>query len=145
MSSNGSDILTNWTFSDVDFTKDCERSANFLAKLYQQGWLEDGVIGMSSYPFAELMSVLRSISPDPFRNVSRGAIVDWVIALDDNLPLPVVIFRTSEICRVELCPKLQWEGNADLAGIGVRLLGSLEAPALMYWYRNRYFSHISSK
>jgi len=48
--------------------------------------------------------------------------VDWVDSLEYNLPQAEAILQllpNEEKCKPELCAKLEWEGNADLAGIGV--------------------------
>jgi hypothetical protein len=114
MASNNSDVLANWTLSDVHFTKNCDMAAEFLGVIARNADTPD----QAWYPYSELINVVRAVDPIPFRNVTRGEIVDWVYGLDENLP-STVFHSIRESCHTELCQHLDWQGNADLAGIGV--------------------------
>jgi len=102
-------ILSNWTVALIPFQDDCERSAEF-ANAYFAG---------IKRPYGEIIQLVRSVAPVPFRNVSTGQIVDW--ADNWNESFRSVARQARDECLEEFCFQMPWEGNTDLAGIGVRI------------------------
>lgn len=107
MATSGSSILANWTLGDVNWLGHCQESAKV------------GIFwGQKKVPYEEFVDVLRFIAPNPFNYASRGTIVDWV----DSFPRENISLVLREIrfeCERDYCRSLIWEGNEDLAGIGV--------------------------
>jgi len=122
MAGNGSSILGNWTLLDFDFTSDCNRTARF----YYANRLDKDYsfsTDIEFFPYAEFIDFVRHAAPDPFANLSRGVIVDWIDGLNfyiqDSRNQPWMFSKNLSDCTPEFCESLQWEGNPDLAGIGV--------------------------
>ena len=73
------------------------------------------------FPYSELIQAVRSVEPDPFLKVSSGAIVEWADSLNisdwyqDGGALGWIKWS----CPRELCLNIPWQGNSDLAGIGM--------------------------
>ena len=121
MSGTGYGSLANWTLFDFNFTSDCYRTAKFYVS---RSGLRHLSSKSSPFPYAEFIDFVRYAAPDPFANVSRGAIVDWIDGLDFgaksgrqehfwNYDL------TTGFCDPVFCQSMEWQGNPDLAGIGV--------------------------
>jgi len=116
--SNGTSIFTsrNWIISEINFSKDCQNTAKFVAKVAKEA--DD--ISESNFAYAELITLLRSVSPVPFQNVSSGAIVDWANSNDlTNFYRATSQQTVKDKCKEQFCQEFQWEGNSDVAGIGV--------------------------
>lgn len=116
--------ICNLTLYDIDFTRDCAKASHFLVEVVRQPSFEWGSLNGSLYPYAALIEVLRAVRPDPFANVTKGKIIDWLDYLQTP-NVPVSIFNSIvDKCGTEICYGLAWKGNADLAGIGVSSLSS---------------------
>ena len=112
MATSGSSLLANWTLDGVNWLAHCAESSKV------------GIFwGEKKIPYEEFVDVLRFIAPNPFNNVSRGTIVDWI----DSYPRDNITFVLRDIrfeCERDYCRSLMWEGNEDLAGIGVRWIAA---------------------
>jgi hypothetical protein len=132
MAGNGSSILEKWTLLDFDFTSDCNRTARF----YYANRLENHYVWFSNtlefFPYAEFIDFVRHAAPDPFANVSRGVIVDWIDGLDFYIQdaNEQLWSKKLPLCDPEFCQSLDWQGNPDLAGIGVSDTDMLPLPCL---------------
>ncbi|KAM7215152.1 hypothetical protein V8F06_009470 [Rhypophila decipiens] len=106
-------LLRNLTWKDFDPSINCTWAGRLLGQWWR--WdLDDEYEGTSSYLIS---SFAWACSPVPLINVTRGQIVDWDIYQD--ITLSVLMNRTEEACFRDFCQHLEWEGNSDLAGIGV--------------------------
>jgi hypothetical protein len=121
MAGNLSSPIANWTLLDFDYGADCNRSALFWTSTYNNVW--SPWESLENFPYAQFIDFVRHAAPDPFLNVSRGVVVDWI----DNLNFKIkdesgklwTWARGLDTCDPEVCYTLDWEGNPDLAGIGV--------------------------
>ncbi|KAM7214411.1 hypothetical protein V8F06_010249 [Rhypophila decipiens] len=128
----------NLTLKNVtqSFADDCQTTSEYLRRLLeiegltQNVWERDPTpINLSSsYPYTELINLARSVYPEVFSNVSRAIIVDWLDGLEKRLPIEWLDkflginfdgYWSDIECHQEVCEKLHWEGNADLAGVGM--------------------------
>ena len=120
---NASSTLANWTLASFDFAKDCERSVKFFNPLNEASLsIPDHYLALDPFPYGELIDLARAVAPTPFRNISGGAIVDWVDGLNftaenTTTALDWIFFN----CTVTFCRSQGWQGNPDLVGIGVFL------------------------
>lgn len=120
-------ILSNFTANDIQFSNDCDLTAKFaVGTTNYDAPLFDKVQDPATFPYAELITLLITIHPVPFASVTRGAILDWVDAANITL-LASLAFNTTRWetgdrwgnCTIAYCRNLKFEGNADIAGIGV--------------------------
>ncbi len=145
----GNLTLHNLLQSDqLDFAADCGKAAAFVARLLpEQLQLENAFesarlirnMTVMPFPYAEFIAFIRSASPQCFLDAPSGSIVDWV----DGVKVGDVMFLTdSDVlapCIRQICQRLSWEGNPDLAGVGVSILiswyiaDSLRGPVLLLY------------
>ena len=121
MAGNVSNLIANWTLLDFDYGSDCTRAAGFWRSYYDNGW--NAFVSLENFPYAQFIDFVQHAAPDPFASVSRGAIVDWIDNLNFSIQTPTRSYwqyhgRLVD-CVPEVCYQLDWEGNPDLAGIGV--------------------------
>lgn len=67
--------------------------------------------------------MMQTIAPDPFVNISRGMILNWVSTMYENTTWDTysVVSPIIRRCRMHFCRSQPWQGNPDLDGIGVSL------------------------
>ncbi|KAK3988196.1 hypothetical protein QBC44DRAFT_398658 [Cladorrhinum sp. PSN332] len=124
-----SNNLNLTTLGEISFWADCQRTANFAIRIiddHSPTETANRLQDPASFPYAELIELVRSVAPDPFASASRGEIVDWAdgsniteIAIKAFDDIRWIDYKRWGVCTVEFCRSLTWEGNADLAGIGV--------------------------
>ena len=119
--------LSNFTANDIRFSDACDLTAKFAVLVTNHAApVLNKVQNPNTFPYAELIAVLRAVHPIPFANTSRGAIVDWA----DTANITSIAVRALNStrwktyddwgdCTIAYCRDLTWEGNADIAGIGV--------------------------
>lgn len=110
MSSENGFPLTNLSLSDLDLTRDCASTGSALALL-----LESGIL-----PFESMISMVRA-NYDGNLTATDADLVGWYTSTNDSLADGKD--QLIDSCFAEFCRALQWEGNSDLAGIGVRPSG----------------------
>ena len=98
--------LANLTLADLDLTRDCSTTGSALAL-----WAE-----LDTLPYESLISMIRG-NYDGNLTASDADIVDWYTSTNDNLT--DIQGRLIASCLGPFCRDLEWEGNPDLAGIGV--------------------------
>jgi len=129
MAGHISPSLANLTLGHLDLAQDCDKAVRFYIPIETASTavyvhLGGSYVTPDPFPYGELIGVLRFVAPDPFLNLSRGAIVDWIDTVDFTSTDSVdAINRIRTTCNLELCWSLEWEGNPDLAGIGVSSSG----------------------
>jgi len=105
--------------------QNCKEAAAFVVPMLDhpewRGTEKDFTSGLvkTPYPYMELIDLLQAAMPDPFLTLSRGFIVDWVDGITDGAPSSMVDSIVKG-CQLDVCNGLQWEGNPDVAGVGVR-------------------------
>lgn len=114
--------LTKLSFTDLDLTADCSLAGRAYAKY---------ILDEHQRPLAELIALIRSITPLMTTNITDGEIVDWYYASEgkgmglkeawDSLPPG----GSNSACEKAFCSSQQFKGNPDLAGIGVRAVSRL--------------------
>lgn len=110
-------VPSDWTVKRIQWKDDCEKTAKFANALYISLFENDEP---TPPPYAEVILLMRSVAPETFANLSSAAIVSWVDAWNETAE--VVFRRSRRACLFEFCREAPWEGNPDLAGIGVRRL-----------------------
>ncbi|KAK0622469.1 hypothetical protein B0T14DRAFT_563918 [Immersiella caudata] len=128
MAGNISSPIANWTLLDFDYDSDCTRAAGFWTSYYNNGW--NAFVSLENFPYAQFIDFVQNAAPDPFANVSRGVIVDWIdnlnFTIKNGTNWPWQYHGGLVNCEPEVCYQLNWEGNPDLAGIGVLLSYAIE-------------------
>ena len=131
---NSTTILANITLGQIQFTHNCEGAVKIYAALqsvpptdprypytryYTFHYTHAAVVQDSPFPYDDFITVLRSVKPDPFRQASRGVIVDWIDNLNTSSPdFGAAVSQINATCLLEYCRHLAWQGNPDLAGVG---------------------------
>jgi len=128
MLNNSSTLSAPPIHSKLDYAKDCHNAVRFVIRgmgqlrqvsaCYTCPRKARGETPELVFPYAELITLLRSISPVPFSNMSSGAIVDWANQ-DLRYFFHGASLAATDQCHDELCKEVPWEGNPDVAGIGV--------------------------
>ncbi len=131
--------LFNFTPSDINFSLDCEKTAKFAVLVKNDSAPAiDAIQDWASFPYAQLIDLLTTVHPDPFAGASRGAIVEWAdsgniseiaargmasvrtpATQPKNLTQTWNITVTELDCKFRFCQELTFEGNPDIAGIGI--------------------------
>ncbi|KAH6661532.1 hypothetical protein F5X68DRAFT_252896 [Plectosphaerella plurivora] len=106
--SGGASPLANLTLADLDLTRDCRATGAALV-----AWPE---VAQVNVPYDSLVDMVEA-SFEGGLDVPHGDIINWY--LDTNGSLNSMRETLTEGCLVEYCQALGWEGNSDLAGIGV--------------------------
>lgn len=128
-------ILQNLTWSQLDPSKDCVSTGAFVAQVVRFQ-LEssssndddgDGKDQNNHYPLHELSAFIQGCSSEDglttVTNVSYGELADWFAysSAVDSKGLDLLLGKVQHdgICVLEYCRSYQFEGDPDLAGIGV--------------------------
>lgn len=122
-SANGNLSWTPPPWSTLNFTRDCDAYAKYVV-----AYARDGGFGGPSLSVVE--EYFRSALPAGFApQPSQWQILEWYDKLSynwtsdlniGNANLTETWFAGMDVCHDQLCALIGFQGNADLAGIGVR-------------------------
>ncbi|KAK3391337.1 hypothetical protein B0T20DRAFT_423431 [Sordaria brevicollis] len=123
-------ILQNLTWSQLDPGKDCAATGAFVAQVVRFQLDNDGAEDF--YPLHELSAFIQgSWVGDELTNVSYGELADWFAYSSgvDSKGLDSLLGKVQHdgVCVLEYCKSYQFEGDPDLAGIGVYATYLLQA------------------
>lgn len=110
-----SNPLANLILSTFDVEKNCTAAGAFAAHILQFWDDED------SFPLLSLRELVTFCSNTTIANITDGNLVDWYGFTDATAAdsLKDFVAGMSNACQPDFCRNLEWEGNPDLAGIGV--------------------------
>lgn len=105
--------LKRISIDTLNFERNCTSTAAYFQQVLEN---RDGAEWQTSIEF-----ILNSIPQKLAANISsvndRLALLSWYL----NIQIPAeALNRAGHACKIELCPLLQWEGEPDAFGIGVR-------------------------
>jgi hypothetical protein len=106
--SDGAWPLANLTLADLDLARDCRATGVALV-----AWPEEA---QENVPYDALVDMVEA-SFEGGLDARHGDIINWY--LDTNGSLNSMRGDLTAACFHEYCQALGWEGNSDLAGIGV--------------------------
>lgn len=117
--------LSTLPFSSLNFTADCVLAAQFEALRNETSATAAFTIDkedVGDVPVLTLVALVRAGVPPSINltGITDGNIVDWYLPqhrADPNVGSDAI--TAPEACRAEYCRALRWEGDPDLAGIGV--------------------------
>ncbi|KAM7198213.1 hypothetical protein V8F20_006240 [Naviculisporaceae sp. PSN 640] len=114
--SNLPPVLRNLTWEDFDPSKNCTLAGKLLGQW--AGSPDSTDARTNPYIMAEFV---KASSPIPINNTTHGQIIDWDMynTVIRNVTLDALMEPTKKLCFREFCQNLDWEGDQDLAGIGV--------------------------
>ncbi|KAJ2899203.1 hypothetical protein MKZ38_003346 [Zalerion maritima] len=119
--------LSTLSFSSLSFTTNCTLSARFEAIRNETGQV----------PLQNLVSLVRATAPPTVSldGVRDGDIVEWYLpqheASGGAIGSSNITAAGAGGCRSEYCRALKWEGDPDMAGIGVFISYLLESSILL--------------
>ncbi len=115
--------LQRLLWHDFDGSKNCSVAAKFAAQLGQNYPLNPMAV-----PVETLWNFISACGPFPLGDITIGQVVDWAQrhneTADTIYEFPLSDLRQDIIskCPRDFCRSLNWGGNSDLAGVGVRHL-----------------------
>ncbi|KAK3316798.1 hypothetical protein B0H66DRAFT_562209 [Apodospora peruviana] len=127
-------VLRNLTWKDFDPSSNCEWTGKVFGQLYRWGNNGVGMLGMSTYLMAEFA---RATAPVSLANVTGVQIADWdaYVYQTTNITLYYLGYAIMPAeCKQECCRNLKWEGNPDLAGIGVYAAYIIQATLTAFFF-----------
>lgn len=101
-------------YDQLNFTN-CTVAAYWLAAYLDQRYYDTPY---QDAPSGATLDYLESIIPDNISYPSVGDIFEWYATMDDATWEGLIMFPIAN-CSEALCKQLRWEGDQDLAGIGV--------------------------
>lgn len=114
--------LKNLTLGHLEPERNCSVAGNIASQI---SYIIDQETLMTAVPsVSDLLSFLHTCSNTTLGKLSPGDAVNWYIYQRDSYPgaldeLWWEIASTSSACKESYCRHYEWEGDPDLAGIGV--------------------------
>lgn len=118
------DVLQNLTWSMLKPERDCAATGAFVARVAH--FKLEGNGDQNNYPLHELSAFIQGCSNVTLAGVSYGELADWFIyraAVDSKALTSLVEEVGNGTCVLDYCKSYRFEGDPDLAGIGVSTSG----------------------
>jgi len=110
----------SWTpppWERLNFTRDCTLTGEFLGQYFSKPTSPPSISVVIQY-FTSAMPL--------DVDISVGQIVEWYYVVErqimdlQNVEVRQhVLITPRKICEAEFCTRFEWQGNADISGIGV--------------------------
>lgn len=114
------DALQNLTWSMLRPERDCAATGAFIAQIGHFNLESNG--DQNNYPLHELSAFIQGCPNVTLADVSYGGLADWFIynsAVDSTGLTSLVEEVGNGTCVLDYCKSYNFEGDPDLAGIGV--------------------------